>query len=84
MIFMNKNKVTVEIFGETYALKGDMDTEHVKRLARMLDEEMREIAKGNNRLPTAKIAVLAALNLADEYLKLEVDYRQLLEMLKNE
>lgn len=81
---MIKNKVTVEIFGETYALKGDMDACQVKLLARMVDDEMRGVAKGNNRLPTAKVAVLAALNLANEYVKLEADYKQLLDMLKNE
>lgn len=81
---MIKNKVTVEIFGETYALKGDMDARQVKLLARMVDDEMRSVAKGNNRLPTAKVAVLAALNLANEYVKLETDYKQLLDMLKNE
>lgn len=79
-----KNKVTVEIFGEMYALKGDMDPEHVKKLACMVDAQMREIAKGNQRLPPAKIAVLAALNLSNEYKKLEADYRQLLDMLKND
>lgn len=84
MIFMNTNKVTVEIFGETHALKGDMDSERVKRLAKIVDAEMRDIAQGNGRLPTAKIAILAAMNLADEYLKLEADYRQLLAMVKNE
>jgi cell division protein ZapA len=80
----NKNKVTVEIFGETYALKGDMDVEYVKKLAKMVDVQMRAIAKSNHRLPIAKIAVLAALNLSDEYLKLEKDYKQLIDMFKDE
>lgn len=81
---MEKNKVTVEIFGEKYALRGDMDTERVKLLAKMVDEEMRAVAKGNHRLPPAKVAVLAALNLANEYLKIQDDYQQVLDLLKNE
>lgn len=81
---MEKNKVTVEIFGESYALKGDMEPDRVKTLAAFLDEKMREVAKANPRLPAAKIAVLAALNISDEYIKLEQDYQQMLDMLKNE
>lgn len=81
---MNNNKITVEIFGEIYALKGDMEKEKVKALAKMLDEQMRAVAKGNNRLPAAKVAVLAALNVCHEYKKLEKDYKQLLDMIKNE
>lgn len=81
---MDKNKVTVEIFGETYALKGDMDPERVKRLARIVDEQMKIVAKGNHRLPAARVAVLAAMNFCDDYLKLETDYQDLLGILKDE
>lgn len=81
---MNNNKVTVQIFGETYALKGDIETEKVRALAKMLDDQMKMVAKGNHRLPPAKVAVLAALNICNEYKKLEKDYKQLLEEIKNE
>ena len=78
----SKNRVTVEIFGEVYALKGDIEPERVMKLAAMVDKRMRTIAKTNSQLSSLKIAVLAALNLADEYLLLEKDYSQLVEMLK--
>lgn len=81
---MDKNKVTVEIFSEKYALKGDMNAETVKALAKTVDDEMRKVARSNQRLPAAKVAVLAALNICSEYKKLEQDYKQLLEMIKNE
>lgn len=77
-----KNKVNVEIFGETYALKGDAEPERILRLAALLDERMRQIAKKNPRLSTVKIAVLAALITADEFDRLENDYRQLIQMAK--
>lgn len=80
----NKCKVTVEIFGETYALKGDGESERVKRVAAMLDQRMKLIARANSRLSPAKIAVLAALNIADDFLRLEQDYQQLVQMLKEE
>ena len=43
---MDKHKVTVEIFGDTYALKGDMEEDRVKRLARMVDRQMRSLTNG--------------------------------------
>lgn len=80
----DKHKVTVEIFGEIYNLKGDLEPEKVKKLAGFLDLRMRRIAQANSRLSADKIAVLAALNIADEYLRLEQDYRQMLSMLKED
>lgn len=84
MDLMNQNKLSVDIFGERYALKSNMDEQKVKLLAKMLDDYMRDVAKANHRLPVSKIAVLAALNICDSYLKLEQDYQQLVEMIKEE
>ena len=79
-----KCKVTVEIFGENYALKGDVEPERIMEVAELLDARMKQIARGNPRLSTARIAVLTALNIADEYMRLEKDYKQLVQMLKGE
>ena len=79
-----KCKVTVEIFGENYALKGDAAPDKIMEVAEMVDSRMRQTARGNPRLSTARIAVLTALNVADEYLRLERDYKQLVKMLKTE
>lgn len=78
----SKNKVTVEIYGELYALKGDIKPEKVMHLAEVVDKRMKQIARTNSQLSPLKIAVLAALHIADEYVKLEQDYDQLIEMLK--
>lgn len=80
----DKHKIVVEIFGEVYNLKGDLEPEKVKRLAEMLDRRMRKISQANSRLSPAKIAVLAALQFADEYVKLEADYEHVMKMLKEE
>lgn len=77
-----KNKVTVEVYGESYALKGNIEDERVKMIAGLVDDKMRAIAKINPRLSPTKIAVLAALNLAEDYLRLESDYSQLVQMVR--
>lgn len=77
-----KNKITVEVYGESYALKGNLEEERVKMIAALVDEKMREIAKTNPRLSPTKVAVLAAINIAEDYLRLESDYNQLVQMVR--
>jgi cell division protein ZapA len=56
----------VEIFGQTYAVKAGTDPEYLRRLAAYVDEQMREVSRGTGAVDSLKIAVLAALNIADE------------------
>jgi cell division protein ZapA len=59
--------VRVNIFNQTYSLRSASgDGEHVERVARLVDERMRAIASGLAVHDVAKVAVLTALNLADE------------------
>jgi len=58
----------VEIFGEVYHVRGVDEGGHLQELADLVDRKMREVAervKGD----TARIAILAALNLADELMQ---------------
>ena len=59
----------VEIFGSTYHVRGDKDPELLQELAGLVDGKMREIAQQVSTVDTAKIAILAALNIADELLQ---------------
>lgn len=78
------NRVTVTIFGEEYALRGDAKPAYMERLAEMVDRRMHEIAKRQPRLGITRIAVLTAINLADELSKLEEQYQRVLSMLEKE
>ena len=59
-------KTEVEIFGSVYSVRGAEDGEYLQELAGSVDRKMREIAGQVKTVDTAKIAILAALNLADE------------------
>ncbi|MEM6794880.1 MAG: cell division protein ZapA [Acidobacteriota bacterium] len=59
----------VEIFGGTYHVRGEQDREYLLRLAAIVDRKMREIGERLPVVDTGKIAILAALNLADELLQ---------------
>ncbi|MEM1176923.1 MAG: cell division protein ZapA [Acidobacteriota bacterium] len=59
----------VEIFGAVYHVRGEQDREYLLKLAEIVDRKMREIGEHLPVVDTGKIAVLAALNLADEMLQ---------------
>ena len=58
--------VKVQIFGQTYTIHGDLDPTYVQKLASFVDEKMRAISDATATVDTHKIAVLAALSIADE------------------
>jgi cell division protein ZapA len=57
--------VTVEIYDQTYHLSGQ-DAEHIRNLAAQVDAKMRAVAAQGRTVDSLRVAVLAALNLADE------------------
>lgn len=58
--------VKVQIFGQTYAIRGELVEAYVQKLAAYVDEKMHAIAAGGATVDTQKVAVLAALAIADE------------------
>ncbi|HSP35092.1 MAG TPA: cell division protein ZapA [Thermoanaerobaculia bacterium] len=65
---MNGNDSTeVEIFGQPYNVRGEGDPNYLTELARFVDARMREVAAKVATVDPLKIAVLAALNIADEF-----------------
>lgn len=73
-------RVVVEIFGESYPLRTD-DPARLKKLAAGVDHLMKKMAGSVKSFDGTKIAVLTALQLADEYDKLKQDYDELVELL---
>ncbi len=58
--------VTVTIYGQAYTLKGGADSDYVQEVAAFVDERMREVSDSSSVASTAKVAILAAINIADE------------------
>ncbi len=71
-----KNKVTVNILGEEYILRGSSSTEEMSRVGLYVDNLMKTLAEKNSHMSKQKIAVLAAINLADELLKIKADRKK--------
>ena len=63
---MTTVRATVEIFGQRLGLRADGDASRLQELASFVDHRMREVADRTTSADTVKIAVLTALNIADE------------------
>jgi len=63
--------VRVEIYNQTYNIRSDGDTEYIVQLADFVDSRMREISSGTLTVDSLKVAILAALHIADELHRLK-------------
>jgi cell division protein ZapA len=63
---MSSRVVTVEIHGQRYAVKSDLDKVYIGELAKYLDQKMTLAADELSSADTLRVAIIAALNLADE------------------
>ncbi len=68
--------VHVEILGQSYAVKAGDDPGYVEKLAAFVDEEMKAVSRASGAVDSVRIAVLAALNLADECFRLRREVEQ--------
>jgi cell division protein ZapA len=59
----------VTIYGQTYHLRGSEDESYLTELASLVDRRMREVVEATNTADTLRVAILAALNIADDYLQ---------------
>jgi len=63
--------IRVEIYNQTYNIRSDGDTEYIIQLAEFVDSRMRDISSGTLTVDSLKVAILAALHVADELHRLK-------------
>src|SRR6266498_3612670 len=68
--------IRVEIYNQTYNIRSDGDTEYIIQLAEFVDSRMREISSGTLTVDSLKVAILAALHIADELHRLKQTHEQ--------
>lgn len=67
---MDSNKVKVTIFGQPYTINGDAPKEYIFHLAEYLNDKMEDVRKNGLVTNPLQVAILAALNVTDEYFQL--------------
>jgi cell division protein ZapA len=66
-----EQSIRVEIYNQTYSIRSDGDNDYILSLAEYVDSKMREISSGTLTVDSLKVAILAALHIADEYHQLK-------------
>jgi cell division protein ZapA len=75
--------IEIEIYGQKYRIrvKGEEDEKYISHLTSYVDQKMREVALKSKSVDVLKVAVLAALNIADEYFLSQKNLDQLNEVI---
>lgn len=75
------------ILNQKFTLKSDKDEKHVKKVADYVNKKMHEIVTANKAIATSNVAILAALNIADDLFQMRSKHQELtegwMEKLKN-
>jgi len=61
--------VEIKVFGQTYTVKTDVDENHIREVAKYVNEKAEEILKKTRSVSTLNVAILTALNIADDILR---------------
>ncbi len=62
-----EGEIRVVIYDQEYRMRGKLDPEYIRKLGQFVDAKMRSIAARTQTVDSLRVAVLAALNIADEY-----------------
>jgi len=73
----NRQRIVVDIYGHQYTIVGDENTSHIRTVASLVDSKMKEISESNRYLDANKLAVLTAVNIANDFLKLKDEYNKI-------
>ena len=71
-----EHSIRVEIYNQTYSIRSDGDNDYIQQLAAYVDGKMREISSGTLTVDSLKVAILAALHIADEFHRVKHTHEQ--------
>ena len=74
---MENNKVKIRIYGQEYTLVGERSQDEIIKAAQYVDERMQFIGRNSNLGSTTSLAVLSAVNIADEIFSIRDELEQL-------
>jgi len=78
-----KNSYNITILGQQLSVVSDSEDERVAEVVQFLNKKVDEISHSGNGLRTLNVAILAALNISEELLKLKGVNKELCEQLEN-
>ena len=78
-----KNSHKITILGQELSVLSDSEDEQVANVVQFVNEKMEEVLHSGNGLKTLNVAILAALNISEEFLKLKGVNRDLCDQLES-
>ena len=81
---MPTKQLRVNIFGAEYVLKATENEDEIKQIAAYVDQKMNEIGKTQAVGSNMKIAILAALNIAEELFQTQKYQERLIDQINHE
>jgi cell division protein ZapA len=78
-----KNSHKITILGQELSVLSDSEDEQVANVVQFVNEKMEEVLHSANGLKTLNVAILAALNISEEFLKLQGVNRDLCDQLES-
>jgi len=79
---LDKVKTIVNIGGKEYTIAGAESAEYIHRVALCVNQKMSELKRGNEQLNNTLLAVLTAINIADDYIKTKDELAELKKMVE--
>src|SRR5512135_1919619 len=61
--------VEIKVFGQTYTVKTDAEEDYIQEVAKYVNVKMEEVLKKTKSVSTLNVAILTALNIADDLLR---------------
>lgn len=78
-----KKNYKINILGQELAVLSDADDDHVSSVIRIITEKTEEVLKSANNLKALDVAILTALNIAEELVKLQGVNKELCDQLES-
>ena len=78
-----KKRYNIKILGQELSVVSDAEDEYVANVVRFVNEKMEEVLRSKNSLKTLDVAILAALNIKEDYLKLRGVNKEIYDQLES-
>lgn len=81
---MQEQVVRFTLLGKVHTVTTDQSPEDVQAIANIVEEKIKQAASRRNMQPSEAFAMVAALGVAEDLLKLRKDYQRLMSLAKDE
>ena len=71
-----KKTTEIAIMGQKFVIKSDSDEDYVQRVAGFVDQKIHEVMQSTKSVASLNVAILAAMNIADEYFKFQRSHEE--------